>query len=101
MFAVFGAFAISGNRALEMFGLSMAVAVFLDALVIRMLLLPAVLELVGRTTWKLPRWLERSLPRVAIEAEQPPRRRPSQASRESTHDRPAHPGPRELGHGAV
>jgi putative drug exporter of the RND superfamily len=75
MFAVFGAFAISGNRALEMFGLSMAVAVFLDALVIRMLLLPAVLELVGRTTWKLPRWLERNLPRVAIEAEQPQRRR--------------------------
>ena len=58
-----------------MFGLSLATAVFLDALVVRMLLLPAVLELVGRNTWKLPTWLERSLPRVAIEAEQPPRRR--------------------------
>ncbi len=70
MVAVFGGFAISGNRVLEMFGLAMASAVFLDAVVIRMLLLPAVLELLGRTTWALPRWLERRLPRVAIEAEQ-------------------------------
>jgi RND superfamily putative drug exporter len=69
MVAVFGAFAISGNRVLEMFGFAMAVAVFLDAIVIRMLLLPAVLELLGRTTWALPRWLERRLPRTAIEAE--------------------------------
>jgi RND superfamily putative drug exporter len=45
----------------------MASAVFLDAIVIRMLLLPAVLELLGRTTWALPRWLERRLPHVAIE----------------------------------
>jgi RND superfamily putative drug exporter len=72
MVAVFGAFAISGNRVLEMFGLVMASAVFLDALVIRMLLLPAVLQLLGRTTWAVPRWLERRLPRVAIEAEPSP-----------------------------
>jgi putative drug exporter of the RND superfamily len=75
MVAVFGAFAISGNRVLEMFGLGMATAVFLDAIVIRMLLLPAVLELLGRTTWALPAWLERLLPRVAIEAESSPRPR--------------------------
>ncbi len=53
-----------------MFGLAMASAVFLDALVVRMLLLPAVLELLGRTTWAMPRWLERRLPRMAIEAEE-------------------------------
>ena len=70
MVAVFGAFAISGNRVLAMFGLAMASAVFLDALVVRLLLLPAVLQLLGRTTWALPSWLERRLPRVAIEAEQ-------------------------------
>jgi RND superfamily putative drug exporter len=69
MVAVFGAFAISGTRVLEMFGLAMATAVFLDAIVIRLVLLPAVLELLGRTTWTLPRWLDRRLPRVAIEAE--------------------------------
>ncbi len=75
MVAVFGAFAISGNRVLEMFGLAMATAVFLDAIVVRMLLVPAVLELLGRATWALPSWLERRLPRVAIEAE--PSSRPS------------------------
>jgi RND superfamily putative drug exporter len=77
MVAVFGAFAISGDRVLEMFGLVMASAVLLDALVVRMLLLPAVLELMGRTTWMLPRWLDRRLPRVAIEAERRPTRRPA------------------------
>jgi putative drug exporter of the RND superfamily len=77
MVAVFAAFAISGNRVLEMFGLAMASAVLLDALVVRMLLLPAVLQLLGRTTWALPRWLDRRLPRVAIEAEPAPNPRPS------------------------
>jgi putative drug exporter of the RND superfamily len=72
MVAVFGAFAISGTRVLEMFGLAMATAVFLDAIVIRLLLLPAVLELLGRTTWVLPRWLDRRLPRVAIDGERAP-----------------------------
>jgi RND superfamily putative drug exporter len=69
MVAVFGSFAISGNRVLEMFGLAMASAVFLDAIMIRMLLLPAVLELLGRRTWALPRWMERRLPNVAIDSE--------------------------------
>jgi putative drug exporter of the RND superfamily len=75
MVAVFGSFALSGNRVLEMFGLSMATAVLLDAVVIRMLLLPAVLELLGRTTWSLPRWLDQRLPRIAIEAERGERSR--------------------------
>jgi RND superfamily putative drug exporter len=77
MVAVFGAFAISGDRVLEMFGLAMASAVLLDALVVRMLLLPAVLQLLGRTTWALPRWLDGRLPRVAIEAEPSPKPRPA------------------------
>jgi len=77
MVAVFGAFAISGNRVLEMFGLAMASAVFIDALVVRMLLLPAVLQLLGRRTWWLPGRLARRLPRVAIEAEPGSSPRPS------------------------
>jgi putative drug exporter of the RND superfamily len=77
MVAVFGAFAISGNRVLEMFGLAMASAVFLDALVVRMLLLPAVLQLLGPRTWWLPGWLARRLPRVAIDAEPTSTPRPS------------------------
>ena len=80
MVSVFAAFAISGDRVLAMFGLAMASAVFLDALVVRLLLLPAVLELLGPATWAMPRWLDRRLPRIAIEAEdheaaQPPPRR--------------------------
>ena len=77
MVAVFGAFAISGDRVLAMFGLAMASAVLLDAVVVRMLLLPAFLQLLGRTTWALPRWLDRRLPRVAIEAEPAPKPRPA------------------------
>jgi RND superfamily putative drug exporter len=69
MIAVFAAFALSGTRVLEMFRLAMATAVFLDAIVVRMMLLPAVLQLLGQLTWTLPRWLDRLLPRMAIEAE--------------------------------
>jgi putative drug exporter of the RND superfamily len=67
MVSVFGAFALSGNRTLELFGVMMATAVFLDAFVIRMVLLPAVLELLGRRTWAFPRGFDRRLPRLAIE----------------------------------
>jgi RND superfamily putative drug exporter len=76
MIAVFISFAISGTRVLEMFGLAMATAVFLDAIVIRLLLLPAVLQLLGRTTWALPSWLDRRLPKVAIDAEPGSKPRP-------------------------
>jgi RND superfamily putative drug exporter len=68
MVAVFGAFALGGSRVLELFGVMMATAVFLDAFVIRMILLPAVLELLGRRTWAFPRRLDRRLPRLALEA---------------------------------
>ena len=72
MVAVFGAFAISGDRVLAMFGMAMASAVFLDALIVRMLLLPAVLQLLGRTTWMIPGWLDRRLPKLAIEPDAHP-----------------------------
>jgi putative drug exporter of the RND superfamily len=72
MVAVFGAFALSGERVLELFGLMMATAVFLDAFVIRMVLLPAVLQLLGRRTWAFPHRLDRRLPRLAIEPQHAP-----------------------------
>jgi RND superfamily putative drug exporter len=74
MVAVFGAFAISGTRVLAMFGLAMATAVFLDAVVVRLVLLPAVLQLLGRRTWLMPAWLDRRLPRLAIEPAAEPAR---------------------------
>jgi RND superfamily putative drug exporter len=49
------------------FGLSLASAVLLDALVVRCLLLPATLHLLGDVTWRLPSWLDRVIPRVNIE----------------------------------
>jgi len=69
MVAVFASFAAGNDRVLKLFGLGMATAVFLDAIVIRTILLPAVLELLGRRTWSFPGWLNRRLPRLAIEPE--------------------------------
>jgi RND superfamily putative drug exporter len=69
MVVVFASFATNPDRVLELFGVALASAVFLDAIVVRMILLPAVLELLGSRTWALPDWLERRLPRVAIEPE--------------------------------
>jgi RND superfamily putative drug exporter len=67
MVCVFLSFVLGDERVLKLFGLSLASAVFLDAFVIRSLLLPSVLELLGRRTWAMPRWLDRRLPRLAIE----------------------------------
>ncbi len=69
MICVFLSFVVGGERILELFGLSLASAVFLDAFVVRSLLLPAVLQLLGRRTWALPGWLERRLPHIAIDRE--------------------------------
>jgi RND superfamily putative drug exporter len=67
MIVVFASFASSSNHILKLFGLTLAVAVVLDAVVIRTILLPAVLQLLGRSTWSFPAWLDRRLPRIAIE----------------------------------
>jgi RND superfamily putative drug exporter len=72
MVAVFSSFALGGDRVLMLFGIAMATAVFLDAFVIRSVLMPAVLELLGRRTWAFPSWLDRRLPRLAIEPEAQP-----------------------------
>jgi RND superfamily putative drug exporter len=67
MVAVFISFATGDDRALKLFGVAMATAVFLDAIVIRSILMPAVLELFGRRTWAFSRSFDRRLPRLAIE----------------------------------
>jgi RND superfamily putative drug exporter len=67
MVCVFLSFTLSDQRTLKEFGFGLAVAVFLDALVVRFVLLPAVLELLGPATWRLPRWLDARLPHVNIE----------------------------------
>jgi RND superfamily putative drug exporter len=62
MVCVFGAFALGSSRSLKMFGLGLAVAVLLDATVVRLVLVPATMELLGDRNWWLPAWLGRVLP---------------------------------------
>jgi RND superfamily putative drug exporter len=67
MVCVFLSFMLGENRVIKEFGLSLASAVFLDAVIVRCLLLPAVLYIVGERTWRFPAGLDRLLPRVNIE----------------------------------
>jgi putative drug exporter of the RND superfamily len=67
MIVVFGAFVLSPTRMLQQFGLGLAVAVLLDALVIRCLIVPAVMRLFGARAWWLPGSLDRLLPKIALE----------------------------------
>ena len=67
MVCVFLSFVLGEERVIKEFGVSLASAVFLDALVVRCLLLPAVLQIVGTRTWRLPARLERLLPHFNVE----------------------------------
>nr|WSX49644.1 MMPL family transporter [Streptomyces sp. NBC_00974] len=67
MISVFLAFVLSGDRIIAMFGIALAVAVALDAFVLRTLLVPALMHLLGGANWWLPAWLDRRLPRISIE----------------------------------
>ncbi|WP_035282271.1 MMPL family transporter [Brevibacterium album] len=69
MFAVFFAFVPTGEPIIKSIALGLAVGVFTDAFIVRMTLVPAVLALLGDASWKLPRWLDRILPRVDVEGE--------------------------------
>jgi RND superfamily putative drug exporter len=71
MICVFLSFMLGENRVIKEFGLSLASAVFLDAVVVRCLLLPAVLELLGDSTWRIPTWLDKVLPKINIEGNMP------------------------------
>jgi RND superfamily putative drug exporter len=67
MFCVFAGFVLSIERPLQLFGMGLAVAVLVDATVVRLVLVPATMELLGDRNWWLPGWLDRALPRVQIE----------------------------------
>jgi putative drug exporter of the RND superfamily len=67
MIVVFGAFVLSPERMLQQFGLGLAVAILLDAFLIRCLIVPAIMALLGERAWWMPHWLRRRLPRLAIE----------------------------------
>jgi RND superfamily putative drug exporter len=73
MILVFASFALGDDRIIKLFGLGLASAVFFDAVIIRCLLVPALMEIFGKRAWWLPAWLDRRLPRLAIEAPEEPR----------------------------
>ncbi|MFE0250012.1 MMPL family transporter [Streptomyces sp. NPDC059010] len=67
MISVFLAFVLSGDRVIAMFGIALAAAVALDAFVLRTLLVPALMHMLGGANWWLPRWLDKRMPRISIE----------------------------------
>jgi RND superfamily putative drug exporter len=67
MVVVFGSFMLEFERTFKMMGIGLSVAVLFDATIVRMLLVPATMELLGDRNWWLPKWLDRLLPNVAIE----------------------------------
>ena len=67
MVVVFGAFLLEDTRVIKLFGVGLSVAVLLDATLVRMLLVPATMELLGARNWWLPAWLDRILPRLSVE----------------------------------
>ena len=68
MICVFGSFVLSDLRVLKLIGFGLAFAVFIDATLVRLVLVPATMELLGDRNWWFPKWLE-WLPRVHIEGE--------------------------------
>ncbi|KIX77549.1 membrane protein [Streptomyces sp. MBRL 10] len=69
MIAVFAGFMGASDQMVKMIGFGLAVAVFFDAFVVRMAIVPAVLALLGHRAWWLPKWLDRMLPNVDVEGE--------------------------------
>ena len=69
MVVVFAGFMLEDVRVIKMFGLGLAAAVFLDATLVRMLLVPATMELLGERNWWLPKWLDRVLPTLNVEGD--------------------------------
>ena len=72
MILVFGAFILGGIRVIKEFGLGLAGGILIDAVVIRMAVVPSVMLLLGESNWWFPKWLDRILPRVTVDPDVPP-----------------------------
>jgi putative drug exporter of the RND superfamily len=72
MVFVFGSFILEDDRVLKLMGTGLAAAILLDATIVRMLLVPATMELLGDRNWWLPRWLDRILPNLDVEGHAEP-----------------------------
>jgi putative drug exporter of the RND superfamily len=90
MVFVFGSFLLEDDRVIKLMGVGLATAVLLDATIVRMLLVPATMELLGDRNWWLPRWLDRVLPRIDVEGGH------DEGGHEEGGDEPAEPTPEPL-----
>lgn len=94
MVAVFMSFAFAGDRVVQLFGVGLAAAILIDATLVRMLLVPATMELLGDANWWLPRWLDRVVPDLDIEGEHhlPPETTPEEEAAIAATSDPADRG---------
>jgi putative drug exporter of the RND superfamily len=88
MVLVFGSFVLGGERVIELFGVGLASAVLLDALIVRSVLVPAVMIMLGDNNWKLPGALDRFLPHFNVEGSGDPVEPPARRPRRDVGDRP-------------
>ncbi|MBT2449747.1 MMPL family transporter [Streptomyces sp. ISL-43] len=86
MMSVFSGFIVEDNDFIKVIGFALAIAVFFDAFVVRMAIVPALFALLGKSAWWLPKWLDRILPRVDVEGEK--LGRPAQSAPYSRRERP-------------
>jgi RND superfamily putative drug exporter len=69
MVFVFGSFVVKDPlHILKVFGLGLAAAILIDSTIVRMVLVPSAMELIGRANWWIPRWLDRLIPRIGADA---------------------------------
>ncbi len=95
MIAVFMSFVLGDLRVLKLLGLGLAVAIFIDATIVRMVLVPSTMELLGRANWWIPRWLDRLVPRISVEA--PPDLRPAATPTAEEEEELVGSGPSNVG----
>ena len=71
MILVFGSFILGGQRVIKEFGLGLAAGILMDAVVIRMAIVPSLMFLLGKANWWFPGWLDRMLPRISVDPDVP------------------------------
>jgi RND superfamily putative drug exporter len=69
MILVFGSFILGGNRVIKEFGVGLAGGILVDALFIRMAIVPSIMMLFGKANWWFPAWLDRILPKLSVDAD--------------------------------
>ncbi len=72
MILVFGSFILGGERVIKEFGLGLAAGILMDALIIRMAIVPSLMFLMGKANWWFPKWLDRALPRLSVDPDLTP-----------------------------